>query len=431
MKLSKSSAPLLLSLGVATLGHAAAQQSVLNPGDIVFLQAASDTPDTFAFSPLKDINAGTIIHFADEGRSDTSLGLSGWRGITTNADKNLAEASYAWVAPSNISAGTVISLTGTTHNLGLATSGDNLIAYQGTVYNPQFVGGLGWDSGDPFIVTGTASSNNSYLPSSLALGSSAVEASAFDNTAYTAGPTSGTAGSLATAAFTGSNWTGNNTTLPAGPSSLTVTGATAAPAATVEYGGYTFGVNATSYTQNAVVAPMHTTLGALSVINQTGTLDLDGGNGFNAQSLDITGGFTAASTPVLATDQGFEFTLTVDSGYGFDLTSLAFSAEKKSTGGPSTVGLYQSDDGFATSTLLATLSLAGTVWGFLDFADTDPTLLTGTNTFRIYGSNSVVGGGLELDEVWIGGQITAVPEPASALLGSLGLIALLRRRRVG
>jgi hypothetical protein len=52
-----------------------------------------------------------------------------------------------------------------------------------------------------------------------------------------------------------------------------------------------------------------------------------------------------------------------------------------------------------------------------------PSLLT------TYGFNAATGAGaLEIDEVWSQGSLAPIPEPASALLGSLGVLALLRRR---
>jgi MYXO-CTERM domain-containing protein len=50
--------------------------------------------------------------------------------------------------------------------------------------------------------------------------------------------------------------------------------------------------------------------------------------------------------------------------------------------------------------------------------------------FRIYGFNAATGSGtLEVDEVWLQGGASPVPEPAAALLGGMGVLTLLRRRR--
>ena len=72
----------LLTLLLATLvpsGRLSAGQSNLNAGDLVFLAANSDTPDTFAFAPLVNLEAGTVIHFTDNSRTGTGTGFADWR----------------------------------------------------------------------------------------------------------------------------------------------------------------------------------------------------------------------------------------------------------------------------------------------------------------------------------------------------------------
>jgi hypothetical protein len=430
--------PLILAASIASLTFATApiraDQTQLNAGDIVFLQASSDTPDTISFTPLVNIEAGTLIHFTDEGRTSTGLNFSDWRLSGSNGVGSFGEASYAWVASGNITAGTVISLDNTVHNLGLATSGDNILAYQGTLYRPQFIAGIGWDSADPFITTGTPTSNNSYLPSNLTLGTNALEASANDNTGYTGATTNGTQAALRAAINNAANWTGNNAALVSPPGTITVTDATPGPDGETVVAGYAFGVNAATYTQNATVAPSHVTMGALAVLNQTGTLDVDGGNGFNAQDLDLVGGFSTAAVPNLASDQAFEFTMIIEAGYQFDLSHISLAAQRKDANAPLTLGLYMSTDAFLNSTQVATLALSGTTWGVLDFTDAASTLYTGTLSFRLYGWDAVsAAGGLEIDEIWVDGQITAVPEPSaigSLILGIAGIAGWRRFRRV-
>ena len=57
----------------------------------------------------------------------------------------------------------------------------------------------------------------------------------------------------------------------------------------------------------------------------------------------------------------------------------------------------------------------------------------GTYTLRIKGGDFLgldeSGNHTAIDNLSINGTFTAVPEPSAALLGGLGLLALLRRRR--
>lgn len=425
MKLSKSSAPLILSLGVATLGHAAAQQSVLNPGDIVFLAANSDAPDTFAFSPLSDIKAGTVIHFTDNSRTGTGVGYADWR---RNTNGSFSESpNYTWVAASNVSAGTKISIPDTVHgSIGLATGGDNLFAFQGDIYNPKFLAAVGWTSGDPFISTGTASANNSYLPSSLTLGTNAVEVTANqDNTGYN-GATSGTVAALRTAVNTASNWTSSETVIQGGPSSLSVTGAVAAADATKQLMGYSFGAASASYTEAATVTAMHTTLSTFG-FSGTGTKDADGSNVLTGQGFQVAGGWDTSA--IDSSSQYFSFTLNIDSGYELTLEDFGFAYQSSEN---ISIAAFFSTDGFVTSQQLGTnIAVTDTNVGVASLTGLGISGLDGPVNFRIYGFNAATGAGaLEIDEVWSQGSLAPIPEPASALLGSLGVLALLRRRRI-
>ncbi len=412
----------LLSLAVIAHDQASAGQSQLSAGDIVFLAANSDSPDTFAFSPLVNIEAGTVIHFTDNSRTGTGTGFADWRKNTTGS---FSEAPvYTWVAPTAVSAGTKISVIDTVHGaMGLATAGDTILAFQGDLYNPNFVAGVGWTSTDPFITTGTATSNNSYVPSTLTLGSTAVEVAVnTDNAAYN-GSATGTTAALRTAVNTASNWITNETTVLAGPASLTVTDAANAALATKQLLGYNFGLTTTTYSESAVIAAANTTLSTFG-FSGTGTKDIDGSSVLAGQAFQVTGGWD--TNAIDTASQYFGFTLTVDPGFEFTLQDFGFAYQSAEN---ITIGAYYSTDGFTTSNLLSSIAVTDTNVGASSLTGLNIDL-QGPVAFRFYGSSAATGTlALEIDEVWLQGSVAAIPEPRAALLGSLGMLALLRRRR--
>jgi DNA/RNA endonuclease YhcR with UshA esterase domain len=141
----------------------------LNPGDLQFIGIQTRTSDKFAFVVLDSIPSGTVIKFTDRG----------WD--VTNAFRS-SEDTMVWTAPT-LTKGTVVIIdcitNPATDNVGgtsigslsgLSQSGENLFAFQGTVANPVFIAGL---ATQPFILSGNATSNTTYLPNGLTLGSSA------------------------------------------------------------------------------------------------------------------------------------------------------------------------------------------------------------------------------------------------------------------
>jgi hypothetical protein len=157
----KTDAPVPAATATTTQGV-----SLLQPGDIGIIECSSTDPDKFSFVTFKQLVAGTVIRFTDNGFTNPTAVRTG-------------EGFLVYTAPTVIAPGTVVSwysgmnITGTGWNTGspsgfaISTSGDQIFAYQGTWGTDQTMicgvnaGNAGW------LTTGGATSNLSYLPASL------------------------------------------------------------------------------------------------------------------------------------------------------------------------------------------------------------------------------------------------------------------------
>jgi hypothetical protein len=156
-----------------------AQDSLLMAGDIAIIAFQADNNDQFVFVNLATIYPGTKIQFSEKG----------WDGsLATPAFSSSSEAIHAWNSPSHpllpgtfirvdfnssgsspeVNLGTVQS----TGNAGFAASGDQLIAFQGSPSNPKFLYAL---SSNSWLSSGSPSSNQSWLPTGLFNGRSALD----------------------------------------------------------------------------------------------------------------------------------------------------------------------------------------------------------------------------------------------------------------
>jgi len=124
----------------------------LSAGDIAFLQYNADgTGTTIRFVALVDIPDGEIIYFTD----------NGWKSSGTF---RTGEGTVTWTAPpGGVSCGTVVSFN--EGSMSLSTSGDQILAYQGSASNPTFIAAIQmnedcWDND-------ATSSNTSAIPSGL------------------------------------------------------------------------------------------------------------------------------------------------------------------------------------------------------------------------------------------------------------------------
>jgi len=210
---------LLLLLFNGFVQHTMIGQTVLTAGDLVVTGYSADGGDKFSFLLLVAIDDNTTITFTDQG----------WTG-TTFFTGSSTEGIAIWTSGMALSCGTevVISATSaldstadigtTTGGFNFATSGDQIIAYQGSFNAPTFITAFHNESG-MFDQT-TSNINDSALPTGLVEGVSAFAVNGeMDNVAYSGSVTNDTAENIRAAIYSNSsnpaqavNWNTSNTT---------------------------------------------------------------------------------------------------------------------------------------------------------------------------------------------------------------------------
>jgi|UPI000486C03B autotransporter-associated beta strand protein len=188
-------------------------------------------------------------------------------------------------------------------------------------------------------------------------------------------------------------------------------------------GGFTLG-SAQTLSGTGSVAGAMTVAGTLSPGNSPGSLAtasqtwLNGGD-FNWQILDATGAAGTGSDTMVITGS-LDLTSLTTGGFNINLWSLAST-------GPDVNG----DALNFSSTTNYSWTLASTTTGITGFDATDFTLNVGASNGTSGFSNALDGGAFTISQS--GNSLllnyTAVPEPSVAVLGGMGLLALLRRRR--
>lgn len=167
-------------------------QTTLTAGDIAIIQYNSDnsigTPELIKFITFKYLEAGTVINFTDHG----------WKN--NNTFRN-TEGIVAWMANRDFVCGEIITMempstssidfTLTTIDSGFALSsnGDQILVFQGDVFNPNFIFAIN-NEGNGVWQASATNSNTSSLPSTLTNGTNSVALQEVDNVIYS-GPLSG------------------------------------------------------------------------------------------------------------------------------------------------------------------------------------------------------------------------------------------------
>jgi hypothetical protein len=175
---------LLFTVGLVIFPSLSYAATILDPGDLMIITVNSDTnypggvnSNAFDFITKVDIEEGTEIYFTDVGwtgsawRNPSSEGVLRYttpiggitRGTIVKYDDSLATAA-PWTRLSLNSTTGVLTLGG---SYDPAAAGDNILVFQGATLSPDFIYGIGWGNNTPWITTGIASANNSYIPLAL------------------------------------------------------------------------------------------------------------------------------------------------------------------------------------------------------------------------------------------------------------------------
>lgn len=195
------------------------QAQTLSAGDIAFTGINSDNPDAWSFLALTDLPAGTIINFTENGWMSSGSFRSGEGTATLSVTTQVNCGEEVLMNSSSATVdGNAIGVVITMGSFALSTSGDQILAYQGTVGSPTFIAAINIDGTGGGAWSDATSTTTSALPAGLTDGVNAVGVGETDNAMYNCNTTAGTVAELRTALNTASNWltSGSPFTLPSG-----------------------------------------------------------------------------------------------------------------------------------------------------------------------------------------------------------------------
>jgi len=178
--------------------------STLSIGDLAFVEYASDSPDRFSFVLLCDVLENTKVNFTDKAWTGTAFAETEetyeWRGVGRPYQKG--EVIHIEEAILHDDEGIY-----NPDFEGFSNSGDQIIAYQGYLTEPDFIAAFsttGW------IDTGIPTNSSSYLPSVLTIGENALGFATEIDNGYYIGIQTGSVAEIRAAINNPANWTRSN-----------------------------------------------------------------------------------------------------------------------------------------------------------------------------------------------------------------------------
>ncbi|GAA4890178.1 hypothetical protein GCM10023311_12960 [Flaviramulus aquimarinus] len=195
---------IVLLLFVFNFGYG---QTTLTAGDIAFIGYNADNPDEFSFVLLTDVTNTTTINFTDNGWQNSGSFRNNEGVLTWEATSDLTCGTEIVITDINSNNYSATSGTATETNNGfsLSISGDQILAYQGTIASPTFIAAIHFATSTPTGWTNATSSNTSAIPAGLTNGVDAIYAGNFDNGQYDCSVTTNTPYILA-AVNDSNNW---------------------------------------------------------------------------------------------------------------------------------------------------------------------------------------------------------------------------------
>ncbi len=129
--------------------------TVLAAGDVFFLEINTDDTDSFAFSFVKDIVAGTRISFSDRDATVSGLPATGEAAYVWTADVNYLAGTIVTIQPGTLTNGNPTASQGTVlgTNGGLSATAETVYAFQGRDDGSMTGGIAGLGSGTAGAIT--------------------------------------------------------------------------------------------------------------------------------------------------------------------------------------------------------------------------------------------------------------------------------------
>lgn len=409
---SGSGTSVLTLSGAGSLGNVIAiKDSTTTPGGKVSLVIANNVN---ALSTLNTYTGGTTVN----GGAYLYLTSASVAGGANAGAMTLTAAGTG--ASGNLGSGLVVdSATYASDISGLGYIHANSL----TANNVTFTGNL--TNSGPYIWRGGTVANNTFN-------------FAGDGTTSVL---NGVIGST-TSQVNGAVATGN--VIKSGTGSLTLSGVSAYTGTTTVSGGKltiasTGNINTTSSVSIGAGELNYNASTALSKnVSFTGTGGTLSGIGTITPSLDVTAGNTLAIGNTNVGTMNFSTNLTVGGTYLYELTGGGSAADLGDVAGTLTLGgildlvqlgTYAVNDKFTLfaydGTLTGLFKDAGGISSIFD--DTEFTDAGGSWILNYNDTTAGLNGGVSTSNTYV--TITAIPEPSTALLGALGMLALLRRRR--
>lgn len=214
----------------------------LAAGDVAVVAYNTEGTDAFAWLALRDMPAGTVIHFTSSSVSN------GWFRWGDHLGRVVGPGPLTWTSTNRVRAGTVVSWVSGTPKCwstgaisggtpALNSAGDQIFAYTGSVVSNAAGTGPWW--GDPsgavmlyglnFANTGWnnvtgGGPSTSYIPEGLSVVAGTAVHAGTNRNAYYAGNCSGSASEILAAISNSANWVSSETFIDPGlwPSAFAV-----------------------------------------------------------------------------------------------------------------------------------------------------------------------------------------------------------------